>query len=55
MTIIAPRDADPEAALDRLRGQGGNSIDNFWLEFLLEDPLEFWLEIPYTKKKFRNE
>ena len=26
----------------------------FWLEFRLEKPLEFWLEIPYTKKKFKN-
>ena len=21
---------------------------------MLEKPLEFWLEIPYTKKKFKN-
>ena len=24
---------------------GPNSIQNFWLEFWLEKPLEFWLEI----------
>ena len=30
--------------------QGGNSIEKNWLE----KPLEFWLDIPYTKKKFKN-
>ena len=30
--------------------QGRDSIGNFWLE----KPLEFWLEIPYTKKMFKN-
>ena len=29
---------------------GPNSIEKFWLE----KPLEFWLEIPYTKKMFKN-
>ena len=28
--------------------QGGNSIDMFWLEYPLEIPLEFCLDIPYT-------
>ena len=27
--------------------------ENFWLEFQLEKSLEFWLEILYTKKKFK--
>ena len=31
-----------------------DSIENFWLEFWLEKPLEFLLEIPYTKKKSKN-
>ena len=31
-------------------GQGGNSIGKIWLE----KPLEFWLKIPYTNKKFKN-
>ena len=26
----------------------------FWLEFWFEKSLEFWLEIPHTKKMFRN-
>ena len=34
--------------------QGGDSIEKFWLEFWLEKLLEFWLEIPYTKKMFKN-
>ena len=33
---------------------GSNSIEKFWLEFWPEKSLEFWLEIPYTKKKFKN-
>ena len=33
---------------------GPNSIEKIWLEFRLEKPLEFWLEIPYTKKMFKN-
>ena len=33
---------------------GPNLIDKFWLEFLLEIPFEFWLEIPSTKKMFKN-
>ena len=33
---------------------GPNSMENFWLEFRLEKPLEFWLEITYTKKKLKN-
>ena len=33
---------------------GGNSIEKIWLEFRLENPLEFRLEIPYTKKKLKN-
>ena len=31
-------------------GLGPNSIEKFWLE----KSLEFWLEIPYTKKKLKN-
>ena len=34
--------------------QGPNSIEKIWLEFWLEKPLEFWLEISYTKKMFKN-
>ena len=30
---------------------GPNSIEHCWLEFWLEKTLEFWLEIPYTKKE----
>ena len=33
---------------------GGDSIEKVWLEFRLEKPLEFWLEIPFTKKTFKN-
>ena len=33
---------------------GPNSIENFWLEFWLEKSLEFWLEIPYTKKNVQK-
>ena len=33
---------------------GGNSIGKIWLEFELEISLEFWLEIPYTKKKLKT-
>ena len=33
---------------------GSNSIEIFWLEFWPEKSLEFWLEIPYTKKMFKN-
>ena len=36
------------------RLQGPNSIEKNWLEFWLEKPLEFRLEIPYTKKMFKN-
>ena len=36
------------------RPQGPNSIEKLYLEFRLEKPLEFWLEIPYTKKKLKN-
>ena len=32
---------------------GPNSIDTFQLGFQLEKPLEFWGEIPYTKKMFK--
>ena len=28
--------------------------NKYFLDFLLEKPLEFWLEIPYTNKKFKN-
>ena len=35
--------------------QGGHSIEKKnCLEFRLEKPPEFWLEIPYTKKKLKN-
>ena len=33
---------------------GPNSIEKIWLEFRLEKPLEFWLEIPYSMKLFKN-
>ena len=33
---------------------GGDSIENFQLEFQLEKPLEFWLENPYTEKKVQK-
>ena len=33
---------------------GPNSIEKIWFEFRLEKPLEFWLEIPYTKKTFKD-
>ena len=33
---------------------GPNSIEKNWLEFLLEKPPEFLLEISYTKKMFKN-
>ena len=36
-----------------LRTLGPNSIEKFQLEFWLEKPLEFCLEIPYTKKMFK--
>ena len=32
----------------------GDSIEKFQLEIWLEKSREFWLEIPYTKKKFKN-
>ena len=32
-------------------GQGGNSIEQNWLEFWLKKPLEVWLEVPYTNKR----
>ena len=31
-----------------------NSIEKIQLAFQLEKSLEFWLEIPYIKKKFKN-
>ena len=34
--------------------QGGSSIDNFLAWILAWKWLEFWLEIPYNKKKFKN-
>ena len=33
---------------------GGISIGKFWLECQIEKSLEFWVEIPYTNKKFKN-
>ena len=33
---------------------GPNSIEKNWPEFRLERSLEFWLEIPYTKKLLKN-
>ena len=39
-----------DSASDLRRTLGPNSIEKFWLEFWLEKPLEFWLDIPYTKK-----
>ena len=49
--------SDPASELDeriRTEAAGVNSIETFWLEFWLEKPLEIWLEIPYTKKMFKN-
>ena len=34
--------------------QGPNSIEIFWLEFLLKIYLNFWLEIRYSQKMFKN-
>ena len=34
--------------------QGPNSIENNCLNFWLEKSLKFWLEIPHTKKLFKN-
>ena len=34
--------------------QGGDSIEKFQLEVWLEKSLKFWLEISYTKKKFKS-
>ena len=31
---------------------GPNSIEKVWLDFWLEKPLEFWLEIPYNVLKW---
>ena len=39
---------------ERAGPQGPNSIEKIWLEFWLEKRLEFWLEIPYTKKWFEK-
>ena len=36
------------------RVPGPNSIEIFWLEFWIEKPLEFWLEIVFTEKMFTN-
>ena len=33
--------------------QGPNSIEKIWPEFRPEKSLEFWLEIPYTRKMFK--
>ena len=33
---------------------GTDSIEKFWIEFWLEKPLEFWLEVACTKKMFKN-
>ena len=33
---------------------GGNSIEKIWLQIWLEKTLKFWLDISYTKKKFKN-
>ena len=30
--------------------QGGNSMEQIWIEFYLGKPLEFWLEIPYSAR-----
>ena len=38
----------------RRNNQGPNSIENILANFRLEKSLEFWLEIPYTKKTFKN-
>ena len=43
-----------ESVLAAESGLGGDSIGKFWLEFSLEKSLELWLEIPYTKKTFKN-
>ena len=43
-----------ERAQLAVRELGPNSIEKFWLEFQLKKPLEFRLEIPYTKTKFKK-
>ena len=45
---------EPRDLAAHLLNLGGNSIENFWLQFRVEKPLEFWLEIPYTKKTLKN-
>ena len=45
---------DDEIVVDFDDALGGKSIETFWLEFRLEKPLEFWLEIPPTKKTVKN-
>ena len=44
---VAEDEADDEALW---RDQVVNSIELFWLE----KSLEFWFEIPYSKKTFKN-
>ena len=34
--------------------QGPDSVEIIWRDFWLEKPLEFWLEIPNTEKRFKN-
>ena len=36
------------------RPQGPDSIDKFWLVFWLDTQLEFWVEVSFSDKKFRN-
>ena len=33
---------------------GPNSIEKFWLEHWLEKSVEFWLEIPHSRKMYKN-
>ena len=51
--VLPAQDGDEGARAQEGRGVGreaGNSIEICWLEFWLEKPHTFLLEIPYTKK-----
>ena len=39
--------------IDRSHPPGTQFNGKFWLEFWLEKSLQFWIEIPYTKKMFK--
>ena len=52
--VRARREGERDDRVRQVVVLGPNSIDNFWLEFRLEQLLEFWLEIPYTEKIFKD-